>query len=542
VIEPIAAASSLMEQLAQLLGAAQVLTSPTELDFFSSDIYTRGATAEAVIAPGTVEDLAAAVQLCTQAGRIVIPRGGGLSYTSGYVPVQSRSIVVDLRRLNRIVEINAEDMYVTVECGATWKDLYDALKARGLRTPYFGPVSGFSSTVGGALSQGSFFLGSTQYGTTAETALGLEVVLADGSILKTGSAGSLFAPSPFFRTYGPDLTALFLGDTGAFGFKARATLRLIPFPDRHRYASYEFADITPALSALTQIARRGLAAEAYVWDPYVVQKFADSGMDFARDIAYLKGVVESGDGLLRGLKDAARIALSGKDFARDGMYLLHVTVDETSDTIADEKIEAVRGVAAQQGGTETEPSIPRALRGTPFSYPNGILGSKGERWVPTNALCPHSRALKVWGALNGFMEKQAGVIRQHGIKWGTILFAVGNNTVCLEPLFYWPDRPMAYHRRMIEPDYLAKLPEQPDNPAATAAMRALRAGLTDLFMREGCVHVQIGKTYRFLESRDPVTRRVIERLKAAVDPGGRVNPGSLGLAADIERELDAGGR
>jgi hypothetical protein len=95
---------------------------------------------------------------------------------------------------------------------------------------------------------------------------------------------------------------------------------------------------------------------------------------------------------------------------------------------------------------------------------------------------------------------------------------------------------------MIEPDYLAKLPEQPDNPAATAAMRALRAGLTDLFMREGCVHVQIGKTYRFLESRDPVTRRVIERLKAAVDPGGRVNPGSLGLAADIERELDAGGR
>ena len=151
-----------------------------------------------MIAPGTVTELAEAIGLCTANNRRVIPRGGGFSYTGGYLPVMEHSIIVDMRRLDRIVEINREDMYVTVECGCTWHSLYTALKAEKLRTPYFGPISGFASTVGGALSQGSFFMGSTQYGTTAESTLGLEVVVADGTVLKTGSAATMDSPVAFF--------------------------------------------------------------------------------------------------------------------------------------------------------------------------------------------------------------------------------------------------------------------------------------------------------------------------------------------------------
>jgi FAD/FMN-containing dehydrogenase len=511
------------------LGAAQVLTQPDQLAAFSADIYRKGVVAELVIAPGTVEELAAAVGLCTRSGRSVIPRGGGFSYTGGYLPVRDATVIVDLRRLNRIVEINATDMYVTVECGCTWKTLFDALKAKGLRTPYFGPISGFAATVGGALSQGSFFMGSTQYGTTAESTLGLEVVLADGTLLKTGSAATIFSPSPFFRTYGPDLTGIFLGDTGALGFKARATLKLIPYPEHHRYATYSIPNDAALLSALSEIARRGLAADCYGWDPLVVRNFAARDMDIKQDLGYLAGVVKSGSSVFSGLKDAARIAVAGNRFAKQAEYLLHATVDEMSEAAAEEKIVAIQKIAEAVGGTATEASVPRALRGTPFSYPNKILGNAGERWVPMHGLCPHSRAPQVLKAFRELMASHAALIAEHKIEYGIIFFAVGNNTMTIEPLFYWPDARLPSHDHLMQPAFRDSLPYQEANPAASEAMRTLRTSLADLYMRMGCVHVQIAKTYLYKDSREPATFQLLEAIKRAVDAQGLVNPGSLGL-------------
>jgi len=520
---------TLTDELTTLLGAAHVSTDSNTLAAFSADIYRRGELAELVIAPGSVEELAAAVARCTSQGRRVIPRGGGFSYTGGYLPVLQQSVIVDLRRLDRIVEINSQDLYVTVECGCTWAKLYDALQAQGLRTPYFGPISGFASTVGGALSQGSFFMGSTQYGTTAETTLGLEVVLADGTRLTTGSAATPSAPSPFFRTYGPDLTGLFLGDTGALGFKARATLRLIPFPEHHEYATFSFSTVAPVLEVLAEIARQGLAADCYAWDPLVVRNFSQRATDVKQDLGYLAGVVRSGSSVLGGLKDAARIAIAGNRFAQDAQYLLHTTVDERTERAAAEKIRAIHEIATAAGGTATESSVPRALRGTPFTYPNRILGAAGERWVPINVLCPHSRAPAVLAAFETFMRDRAAVTSQHNIEWGIIFFAVGNNTTCIEPLFYWPDARLPSHDHLMQPQFRPTLPYQEDNAAASAAMRSLRAGLLEVFASLGCAHVQIGKTYLYKESRAPATYRLLQAIKQAVDPQGLVNPGSLGL-------------
>jgi FAD/FMN-containing dehydrogenase len=522
-------ATPLADRLCQIVGAANVESRPEQLAAFSADIYRQGVTAELVVAPGAVEELRQAVALCTQSGHSVIARGGGFSYTGGYTPARAGSVMFDMRRLDRIVEVNTEDMYITVETGCTWKSIFDRLRPQNLRTPYFGPISGFASTVGGALSQGSFFMGSTQYGTTAESTLGLEVVLADGTLLKTGSAASIYAPSPFFRTYGPDLTGLFLGDTGALGLKARATLKLIPYPEHHRYATYSMPDDASLLRTLSEIARRGLAADCYGWDPLVVRNFAARDMNVSQDLGYLAGVVKSGPSLLRGIKDAARIAVAGNRFARQAQYLLHATVDEMSEAAAEEKINAIEKLALAAGGTVTEPSVPRALRGTPFSYPNKILGSAGERWVPTNALCPHSRAPQVLQAFRDYMASQAALTAEHRIEYGIIFFAVGNNTMTIEPLFYWPDARLPSHDHLMQPEFRSTLPYQPPNPAATEAMRTLRLGMMDLFMRQGCVHVQIGKTYPYRESREPATYRLLESIKNALDAQGLVNPGSLGL-------------
>jgi FAD/FMN-containing dehydrogenase len=122
------------------------------------------------------------------------------------------------------------------------------LRAQGVRTPYWGPLSGRYATVGGALSQNSLFYGSARYGSVADSVLGLDVILAGGKRLRTGSGGSL-GGSPFFRYFGPDITGLFVSDTGAFGVKAAATLKLIPFPPVTHCASFAFDDSSSLVAA-----------------------------------------------------------------------------------------------------------------------------------------------------------------------------------------------------------------------------------------------------------------------------------------------------
>jgi FAD/FMN-containing dehydrogenase len=474
-----------------------------------------------------VEALQAVVRTCTALGFAVIARGGGLSYSSGYLPQAAGSVIIDMSRLTRIIEINETDMYVTVEAGCPWRVLYAALEARGLRTPYFGPMSGYISTVGGAMSQGSVFLGSTQYGTSAETALSLDVVLADGSLLSTGSASGSVRPSPFFRTYGPDLTGLFLGDAGALGIKARATLQLIRFPSESRYLSYSYATAEHLLGALAEISRSGLAAECFGTDPYVQSRRIHE-KNFNRDLAYLKAVAQKESSMLAGIGAAARMAWKGRRSLGGETYVMNVVIDESSAAAADARAESVRAIAARNG-VEIEATVPRAIRSLPFTYPNDILGDRGERWVPTHALVPHSRALEVTSALEGYFADREQEMDAHGIEWGYMVFAVATRTTLIEPLFYWPDRRAPYHERMIQPQHLAKLPLLEPDPQASAAVHALRLGLIELFAELGAAHLQIGKCYPYLQHRQAPAAQLLQALKHAVDPVRLMNPGALGF-------------
>jgi FAD/FMN-containing dehydrogenase len=435
--------------------------------------------------------------------------------------------MVDMLRLDRVIEVNAIDMYVTVECGATWKSLYETLKPLGLRTPYFGPMSGYGSTVGGALSQGSIFLGSTLYGSTADSVLGLEVVTADGTVVVTGSAGGLHAPGPFFRNYGPDLTGLFLHDAGALGFKARATLRLIRTPQHTGFVSFTFAAEADLLRTMSEIGRTGLAAECYGADPYIwgMRLWDD---DLGRDAKRFVGVVRSGRTLAGGLKDALRIAITGRRALADVEFALNVAVDGKSRGEVDHAIAEIRRIARAKG-REIESTVPRAVRGAPFLPPNDILGPKGQRWAPSHGIAPHSRIVAVAADLRRFFEDRAEVLARHRIEWGHVCFAISTSAILIEPMLYWPGARERYHERVIAPGHLAKLPVQEADPDAALAMRELRLDLTRFWMEQGCAHLQIGKTYRYLESRQPNVRTLLEQIKAVVDPRGLVNPGSLGM-------------
>ncbi|MEM8920766.1 MAG: FAD-binding oxidoreductase, partial [Pseudomonadota bacterium] len=150
--------------LKQICGPEHVISDPNECAVFSQDIWQKGETADLIVAPANSEETAKLVEAASTRGVAVYPRGGGMSYTNGYTPATPGGVIIDFTRMNRVVEINAEDMYVTVEAGCTWQDLHIALKPLGLRTPFWGPLSGISSTIGGGLSQNNAFFGAGTYG------------------------------------------------------------------------------------------------------------------------------------------------------------------------------------------------------------------------------------------------------------------------------------------------------------------------------------------------------------------------------------------
>jgi FAD/FMN-containing dehydrogenase len=518
----------LVARLVGIAGAQHVASDEASRRFFAQDVHSAGHKPLAIVAPGTVEELSGAVAAITGAGYAVVPRGGGMSYTDGYLPVRAESVTVDTRRLDRVVEINAADRYVIVECGISWKALNDALEPHGLRTPYWGPLSGLKATVGGALAQGSIFLGSGLYGPVQESLLGLEVVIADGTVLRTG--GSALAQGvPFFRHYGPDLNGFFTGDCGALGIKARATLKLIPMPAESRFLSFTFDDAASLYVAMADTARAGLAAECFAFDPGL-QAVRMKRVSLAKDVQALGKVVKSAGGVLAGLKEGAKVVLAGRSFLKEGGFSLHFGVDGRDAVAADARAAAIRAIAGT-AGKETDNTIPKVMRAGPFLEVNSMIGPGGERWVPVHGLVPFSQAAAIYEACEALFARHAAELEQFGIDHGCLSCSVGSSGILVEPCLYWPDARQEFHDRVLDAAYLARLPSFPENLAARAAVTRIRGELADLFASSGAVSFQIGKFYRFRQSQHATALALLDALKRDVDPRGLMNPGALGFPA-----------
>ena len=519
------AVDGVVAELQRLLGAQNVLTDRTEREFYSQDVYRAGALPAAVIRPASTEELAAALKLIAPSGLPVVPRGGGMSYTDGYLPKHADSIMVDMMRMNRVLEINAEDCYVTVECGITWKDLCDALEPHGVRTPYYGPLSGLRSTVGGALSQGSIFLGSGQYGAAAESVIGLDVLLADGSILKLGSHANRNG-QPFFRQVGPDTMAMFLSDTGSLGIKARATFRLIRPQRESRYLSFSFDTAGELFAAMAEVARADVVGEQFAFDPglQAVRMKRVSLMEDAKSL----GKLVKGTGGLKGLVEGAKVVMAGRNFLKEGSFSVHLSLDGRDVVDADAKAAIVRRIMAK-GGTEVENTVPKVMRANPFAEVSSMIGPNGERWVPVHGTVPFSKATRMWETCEAVFAKHAAATAKYEIDHGYLSCTVGQVGTLLEPVMYWPDARNAFHDRVLDAAYLAKLPKYPPNPDAAAAVAKIREDLATAFMEAGAVSFQLGKFYRYQDGLDPTAAALLKQLKQLVDPQGRMNPGGLGL-------------
>ena len=119
-------APDLVDQLRLLVGEENVLDEQASI-MYSQDVFEKSEYISTVVRPRNTLEVSSVVNACTSYGAAVIPRGGGMSYTSGYIPVEPDSVTLDMSVMNKILEINTEDMYVTCEAGVTWKQLYEAL-------------------------------------------------------------------------------------------------------------------------------------------------------------------------------------------------------------------------------------------------------------------------------------------------------------------------------------------------------------------------------------------------------------------------------
>jgi len=519
--------NALLENLRQVVGEKNLNTDPVDCQYYSQDVYSSGYSAVAVVSPGDKHELASVVRIAVETGAAVVTRGGGMSYTSGYVPAEENSIVVDMSRMNRVLEINREDMYITVEAGTTWAAMYEALQGTGLTTPYWGPLSGLYATIGGSLSQNSIFFGSGRYGSAADSVISMEVVLADGSILTTGSAAQRNG-TPFFRHYGPDLTGLFTSDCGALGMKASVTLPLKPERPARAFGSFAFENHVDTLAAMNEIARQDIVTECFGFDPYL-QKQRMKRDSLAADIKKLKGVLKSAGGVGKAIRDGAKMAVAGRHFMADVKWSFHVMIDERTESAAQAALEKAREIARQNNGRELPDSIPRLVRSNPFGPVNNMVGPGGERWVPIHALVPLSKVRDTLEKIEGLFAENREILDRLDIHAGYLLATVSTNCFALEPVFFWPDSLMEIHLRSLEPDHLKRLHRFPENLEARETVQRIRVGLTDLFKNLGAVHLQVGKSYRYREGLRPEAFGLVQSIKKLLDPSNRINPGNLGL-------------
>jgi alkyldihydroxyacetonephosphate synthase len=250
------AVPELVRELEAALPGGAVVTDA--LDEYAADTYWKAVAARAagtplglpdvVVRPSSEADVAAIVEVANRLRVPVVPRGGGSGSQGGAVPSEG-GIVLDLTRLDRIVEVDEVSLTVTAEAGVNGLRLEEELNGRGLMLPHY-PASVDLATVGGYVAARGSGVLSTRYGKIEDLLLALRVVLPTGETIDT-------VPVPR-HAVGPELTQLFVGSEGTLGVITRATLQLAPLPAMRRFEAVSFPDVAGGIAAVRDGIARGL--------------------------------------------------------------------------------------------------------------------------------------------------------------------------------------------------------------------------------------------------------------------------------------------
>ncbi len=238
--------ASALKALAEIVGPSHVKTAEETLAEYGADASRLSSIPDAVVFPGNSRQVSRILALAGETGFPVIPRGAGSGMTGGAVPVQG-GLVMAMRRFDRILAIDQDNLIARVEPGVITAHLQEAVEAVGLFYPP-DPASLHISTIGGNVAECAGGLRAVKYGVTRDYVLGLDVVLPSGDIIHAGV-------ETMKGVAGYDLTRLITGSEGTLAVITGITLRLIPKPAGKKTMIAFFSNVSAAVRTVSDIIR-----------------------------------------------------------------------------------------------------------------------------------------------------------------------------------------------------------------------------------------------------------------------------------------------
>jgi alkyldihydroxyacetonephosphate synthase len=264
-----------------------------------------------VIHPESAEEVSRVLKIANRFRIPVIPYGGGTGSQGGTVPLYG-GILMDLKKMSRIVEIDDRSLTVTAQAGINGQVLEWELNRRGLTLAHY-PAAEYGATLGGYVAaRGSGTL-STKYGKAEDMVISFEAVLPQGEIIR-----SLPVPN---HACGPDVLRMFVGAEGTLGVLTEITMRLDPLPEERRFRSYLFRDLKTGLEAGRRImTRRYRPCTIRLYDPPSTQKFIKRVLGIEAEGSFMVVGTDGPKALVdleeKGIHDIC-LGLDGRDLGRE---------------------------------------------------------------------------------------------------------------------------------------------------------------------------------------------------------------------------------
>ncbi|HIE26190.1 TPA: FAD-binding protein [Candidatus Poribacteria bacterium] len=296
-------------ELKNIVGEGNVLTSTLERILYEYDASVDRALPDAVIFPTTTEHVSQIVKTANREKIPFVARGSGTNLSGGSVPIRG-GIVIELSKMNQILELDLENFRAVVQPGVFNLDLYNTLAERG----YFyapDPSSQMVATMGGTVGENAGGPHCLKYGVTTNHVMGLEMVLPNGEVIETGGK-SLDMP-------GYDLAGLIVGSEGTFGIVTKIIVRILKMPEEVKTMLAIFESLEDAAQTVSDIIAAGiLPATLEMMDKFTigaVENFAKAGYPLDAEAVL---IIEL-DGLKDGMERLSRrvVQICQKNSARD---------------------------------------------------------------------------------------------------------------------------------------------------------------------------------------------------------------------------------
>jgi glycolate oxidase len=315
---------SLAEELRTVVDPGYVHTAPSEIIAYSYDGTFQQRRPDLAVSPASTEEVASVVRLARKHRIPIVARGASSGLAGGTIP-ESGGIILNLARMNQILEIDTDNVCVTAQAGVVTLQLQQAVEKAGLFYPP-DPASSRQSTIGGNVATNAGGPRCLKYGVTRDYVIGLTVVLASGDVLKLGGKVTKNAT-------GYQLMQLFVGSEGTLGIVTEVTLKLVPLPRSRVTAMATFGKLAQASQAVSRIMASGiLPATLELMDHTtinVVEDYLHAGLPRSAealllveqdgsDLGTARADVDRMADVCRGLDAVVRVA--GSDAERDKLW------------------------------------------------------------------------------------------------------------------------------------------------------------------------------------------------------------------------------